>query len=135
MINRTQALVLAFLALAWVSLVVILVVAPEIYDAALPLAIEPAVTRLAFLVAISAFIFLLAVGVVRRWRWTFWLILVGFLFGVLRVPTSLLQWIGTLPAAGPAWYVAYQALLGLAQFAIGLSMLAAYRRGGVWGSA
>jgi hypothetical protein len=34
------------------------------------------------------------VGVVRRWRWTFWLILVAFLFGVLRVPAAVLQFTG-----------------------------------------
>jgi len=32
MLNRTQALALAFGLLAWISLVVILVTAPEIYD-------------------------------------------------------------------------------------------------------
>jgi hypothetical protein len=31
-INRTQALVLGFFALAWVALITILVVAPEVYD-------------------------------------------------------------------------------------------------------
>jgi hypothetical protein len=50
-----------------------------------------AVPNSLFLAALSAFIGLLAVGVVRRWRWTFWLILVAFLFGVLRVPVAALQ--------------------------------------------
>lgn len=36
-VNRTQALVLGFLALAWVSLVSILAVAPEVYDGAIKL--------------------------------------------------------------------------------------------------
>jgi hypothetical protein len=40
---------------------------------------------------------MLAVGVVRRWRWTFWLILVAFLFGVLRVPVAALQLTGSWP--------------------------------------
>ena len=34
-INRTQALVLGFFALAWVALITILVVAPQVYDRAL----------------------------------------------------------------------------------------------------
>ena len=34
-INRTQALVLGFFVLAWVALITILVVAPEVYDRAL----------------------------------------------------------------------------------------------------
>jgi hypothetical protein len=32
MVNRTQALVLGFFLVVWVSLLVILVVAPEVYD-------------------------------------------------------------------------------------------------------
>lgn len=37
MVNRTQAVVLGFLLLAWVSLLVILASAPEVYDQALRL--------------------------------------------------------------------------------------------------
>ena len=77
---------------------------------------------------------LLGVGVVRRWRWTFWLVLVAFLFGVLRVPVAILQLTGILAANGPTWYVAFQGLLGVLQFAIGLAMVAGYRRAGVWGA-
>lgn len=135
MVNRTQSLVLGFFALVWISLVAILLVEPGIYDSAMKL--PPGghrVADLAFLGAISAFILLLVVGVLRRWRWTFWLILVAFLIGgIVRVPASLLALAGVLPAAGPAWYVAFQALIGLVQVAIGLVMLAAYRRAGTWG--
>jgi hypothetical protein len=72
------------------------------------------------------------VGVLRRW--TFWLVLVAFILGVLRVPASLLQLAGLLPASGPAWYTLLQAFLGLLQFAIGLAMIGGYRRAGTWGS-
>jgi hypothetical protein len=73
--------------------------------------------------------------VLRRWRWTFWLILGAFLIGgLLRVPASLLELAGVLPAAGPTWYVKFQILLGLVQVAIGLLMLADYRRAGPWGT-
>jgi hypothetical protein len=134
-VNRTQALVLGFFLLAWAGLVTILAVAPEVYDQTLKL--PPGDRRwadLAFLAAISAFIALLGRGVLRRWRWTFWLIVVAFLFGVLRVPASILELTGALPAAGPTWYVLFQALVGLLQCAIGLAMLAGYRRAGVWGA-
>ena len=67
------------------------------------------------------------------WRWTFWLIAVAFLFGVLRIPVSILELKELLSAAAPIWYVLYQALLGLLQFAIGLAMVSGYRRAGVWG--
>jgi hypothetical protein len=132
-VDRTQSLVLGFFAVVWISLVAILLVDPAIYDSAMKLpAGDHRVADLAFLGAISAFIALL-VGVLRRWRWTFWLILVAFLFGVLRVPASVLALAGVLPAAGPTWYVLFQAILGLVQFAIGLLMLADYRQVGPWG--
>ena len=132
MVNRTQGLVLGFLLVVWVSLLVIVVVAPEVYDQALRLPGGRA-AELTVLAALSAFIGLLAVGVVRRWRWMFWLILAAFLFGVLRVPVAVLQLTGVLPTDTPVWYVLYQGLLGVAQFGIGLAMTVAYRRAGPWG--
>jgi hypothetical protein len=127
-INRTQALVLGFFVLAWASLVALFAAAPEVYGRALGLASAGA--RLLFLVAITAFLALLGMGVIRRWRWAFWLIFVAFLFGPLRVVASVLALGGVLSADGPTWYVLYQALLGLLQFVIALAMLAGYRRAG-----
>jgi hypothetical protein len=133
-VNRTQSLVLGFFVVVWISLVVILLVEPGIYDSAMKLpAGDHRLADLAFLGAITAFIALLVVGVLRRWRWAFWLILVAFLFGALRVPVSVLALADVLPAAGPTWYVVFQTLLGLIQFVIGLLMLADYRRFGTWG--
>ena len=134
MVNRSQGLVLGFFALAWIALVAILILAPENYDQTLKLLPgdhRPA--EVAFLVAISTFIALLSAGVLRRWRWTFWLVMVAFLLGLLRVPAAVLQLIGGLPAGGPTWYELFQAVVGAVQFAIGLAMLAGYRRAGVWG--
>jgi hypothetical protein len=134
MVNRTQALVLGFLLVALVSLLVILVAAPDIYDQALRLPDGSGVAEIGFLAALTGFIALLALGVVRRWRWIFWLILVAFLAGVLRVPVAILQVAGVLPANVPTWYVLFQGLIGLAQLVIGLAMLAGYRRSGIWGA-
>ena len=128
---------LGFTILAWASLVTILLAAPEVYDQALqlPASSDRRLFELAFLAALSAFLVLVGVGVVRRWRWTFWLIVVAFILGgMLRVPVSILQLSGVLSAEGPAWYVLLQAIIGLVQVAIGLAMLAGYRRSGVWGS-
>ena len=134
-LNRTQGLVLGFFVLAWASLVTILVATPEVYDQALRLPTsDRRLFELAFLAALSIFLVLLGVGVVRRWRWTFWLIVVAFIAGVLRVPASILQLSGVLPAESPTWYVLLQAFIGLMQVAIGLAMLVGYRRSGVWGS-
>lgn len=78
MVNRTQGLVLGFFVVVWVSLLVIVVVAPEVDDQALRLPGGRG-AELAVLAVLSGFIGLLAVGVVRRWHWTFWLVLVAFL--------------------------------------------------------
>jgi hypothetical protein len=134
MVNRTQALVIGFFAVAWVSLLVIVAVAPEVYDRTLQASEGDRAVEVAFVVVLSAFIALLAFGVLRRWRWLFWLILAAFLAGLLRVAASVLELTGTLPAQGPAWYTVYQAALGVAQFSIALAMLVGYRRRGVWGA-
>ena len=117
------------------SLVVIRVGAPDVYDQALRFpASWPSWAGIAFLVTLAAFIALLAVGVLQRWRWIFWLILVAFLAGVLRMPVAILQLAGVLATNVPSWYVVFQGLIGLAQLAIGLAMLTGYRRSGVWGA-
>jgi hypothetical protein len=133
MVNRTQALVLGFGALAWVSLVVILAVAPEVYDQALRVGSHRRTGEVGFLLALSALLGLLAVGVVRRWRSMFWLILVAFLLGLIRVPVAVLQLTGRLASADPTWYVLLQGGIGVIQFVIALVVLADYRRFGVWG--
>lgn len=131
-INRTQALVLGFFLVVWATLVVLFAVVPGDYYRAMNL--SSAGAGLLFLVGISAFIALLGVGVLRRWRWMFWLIAIAFLFGVLRVPATFLMLEGVLPADGPTWYVLYQGVLGVVQFAIAVLMLVGYRRAGTWGA-
>jgi hypothetical protein len=131
-INRTQALVLGFFLLVWATLVVLFAAAPEVYYRAMNL--SSAGAGILFLLGISAFLALLGVGVLRRWRWLFWLIAFAFLFGVLRIPATFLTLAGVFPADGPTWYVLYQGFLGLVQFAIALFMLVGYRRAGTWGA-
>ena len=133
--SNGQLLVLGFLLLAWLSLICILAVAPEVYAETLRLALgeHARAAELLLVGALTAFILLVAVGVIRRWRWIFWLLMVAFLSGLLREPGSLFELAGWMPAAGPRWYVIFQALIGVAQFAIGLLMVTEYRRYGVWG--
>ena len=131
-LNRTQALVLAFLVAAWLALLAILLLAPEIYDRGLGAAGGTVAARAGFLAAVSLFVGLVGLGVIRRWRWTFWLVVVAFLAGALRVVASALQLAGVLPSADPAWYVVLQGSIGLAQVPIGVAMLVGYRRGGPW---
>ena len=129
MVNRTQALVLGFFMLAMTILLVILAAAPEVYDQALRLPTGNHTVEIAFLTALLGFITLLGIGVLRRWRWAFWLILVAFLAGVLRVPVAILQLMGVLTAH--AGMSASRGGWGVLQLAIGLAMVAGYRRAGV----
>ncbi len=134
-INRTQWLVLAFFLAAWVTVIIILAVSPQVYRP--DLARAPGslrVAEIAFVVALSALIGVISAGVVRRWRWLFWLILAIFFLGVLRVPVTFLELSGQMTASGPAWYIAVQGVAAVVQFAIALLMLAGYRRSGVWGA-
>ena len=133
MINRTQALVVGFFGVAWIGLVLTLILASEVYAAALGVGPgENPTALLLFLVALSAFLVLLSVGTLRRWRWTFWLILVAFFFGILRVPVAILQLGAWMEQQGPGWYVLLQAALGVVQFGIAVAMLVGLRRGGAW---
>ena len=133
-INRIQRLVIGFFVVVWITLVAILVLSPEVYTQTLQQVGGDARTIEAlFLIALSAFITLLVVGVFRRWRWAFWLLLVVFSFGALRLPASVLQIAGVLPADGPTWYEALQGATGIVQFLIALAMLAGYRKAGIWG--
>lgn len=134
-INRTQWLVLAFFLAAWVTVVTILALSPQVYRPGLARA--PGSLRVAeivFVVALSGLIGVISAGVVRRWRWLFWLILAAFFLGVLRVPVTVLELSGQMTASGPAWYIAVQGVATVVQFAIALLMLAGYRRSGVWGA-
>jgi hypothetical protein len=133
-LNRTQVLVVGFFALVWIAFVAILVLSPEVYTAALPMVGNDSLAvEASFLISLAALIALLMVGVFRRWRWTFWLVLVAFFFGLLRVPASALQIAGIIPASGPIWYEALQGLIAAGQFLIAIAMFAGYRKAGVWG--
>jgi hypothetical protein len=118
------------------SLVVIRAAAPDVYDQAVSFPPSwPRWTKTIFLLALAAFLALVSIGVLRRWRWIFWLILVAFLAGALRVPAAALQLTDVVPTPLPNWYVVFQGLIGLVQLAIGLALLTEYRRSGAWGTA
>jgi hypothetical protein len=134
MVNRNQKLVLGFFLAVLVSVLAIRVAAPEVFDQALRLPPDRPRFQIIFLAALVTFIGVLGVGVLRRWRWMFWLITVAFLAGVLRVPAVILQLTGVLAADAPTWYLLFQGLLGVVQFAIGLALVAGYRRAGIWGA-
>jgi len=132
--SRSQISVVVFFTGVWVALLVVLRVAPEIYESTLRL---PPGRHLevdvAFAAGLGVFIAVLVIGVARRWRWVFWLVLVAFLAGGLRVAYSAVQLAGVVPIDTARWYVSLQLMIGAAQLAIGMLMLYDYRRRGVWG--
>ena len=134
--NRTQALVIGFAIFSWAALVAILVGAPDVYDSELrPLGLAGLPTvRIAFLAVVSSLLAVLAIGTLRRWRWTFWLVLVSFAAGVLRVPIFALQALAAISSDVPLWYVGVQAIVGIVQVAIAAAMFLGYRRHGPWGA-
>src|SRR5688572_28540914 len=109
-VNRLQALVLGFFLLAWAGVVALLVAAPAVVARALrlPPGAEGGPLAAGFLGGLAAFLVPLGVGVVRRWRWAFWLVKVAFLAGALRAPVAVLEVAGRLPAAAPGWYAGLQ---------------------------
>jgi hypothetical protein len=136
--NRTKALALTLFAVYWIFIVTILAVARDFYDSQLLQAVkfsnDPRPAEIGTLLALTTLFAILSIGVIRSWRWTFWLILIVFLAGIVRVPAAGLQLVGIVPMQGPAWYVVFQAVVGLIQFGIALAMLAGYRKAGVWGA-
>ena len=134
-INKTQGLVLGFFAVAWAALVVMLAVSADVRDVTIrrmPGAGPPAV--IAFVVALLIFLTVVGIGVLRRRRWVFWLILVAFAAGVVRVPVAVLQLTGRMAPEGPDWYVVVQGVIGVIQVAIAVAMFIGYRRSGPWGA-
>jgi MFS family permease len=134
-INRTQGLVLGFFAVAWIALVVMLAASAGVRDVTvhrMPGAGAPAI--IGFVLALLAFLTVLAIGVLQRWRWIFWLILVAFAAGLVRVPVAVLQLSGRMVPEGPDWYVIVQGVVGVIQVAVAVAMFAGYRRSGPWGS-
>jgi hypothetical protein len=134
-LNRTQYLVLGFIAVAVIALLLILRLAPELYDAQLrPLGLGGPYARAGFLGAIAVLLVLLVIATVHRWRWSFWLLLVAMAAGILRLPAFGAQLVGILPLDVPTWYATLQAFLGLVQVGVALLMYVGYRRHGVWGA-
>lgn len=131
-----QRAIVAFFGSVVVLLLAIYLLAPSIYVQTLgqtatasdahPLAAN------VFLAAILMFAAMLCIGVVRRWRWLFWLMLVAFLASILVIPAGILQLYGVIPIPQPAWYTVLRMAVSLVEVALGLWMLHVWRECGVW---
>ena len=133
---RLERAVIAFFILAALSLLVVYVADPAIYAHSLALTSSPAdrypVPVTLFLLSVLVLITLLSFGVVRHWRWLFWLMLVAFAGSALQIPVTLLQIADVLPSSDPLWYGLLQ--MGSAAFELALAvwMIHIYRHEGVW---
>jgi hypothetical protein len=134
--RRLQAAIIAFFGVVALSLLVVYALQPDVYAQVLG-AKAPATERYpviatAFCAAILLFIAVLIVGVVRRWRWLYWLLALAFTISALQVPAGALELARVLPDPFPAWYTVYRSVVALAEAALGVWLLVVWRRWGVW---
>src|SRR2546425_9044499 len=132
--RRLEQVLVTFFVVCALYVVVVYVVAPSVYTTALMLSPSPT-TRYPFpatlfLVALLAFITVVIVGVVRHWRWLFWLLLVAFGFSILVIPATILQLIGVVPDpfSYPAWYSLSRMGVALVEVGLAVWMIQIYRR-------
>jgi hypothetical protein len=133
---RLETAVIAFFILAALSLLVVYVASPSIYAQSLSLTSSPAdrypVPVTLFLVGILAVIALLIFGVVRHWRWLFWLILIAFTGSVIQIPVEGLQLLGVFPNPYPVWYSLFRGGVGFIELGFVFWTIQTYRHQGVW---
>ncbi|HEX9131095.1 MAG TPA: hypothetical protein VF844_02260 [Ktedonobacteraceae bacterium] len=134
--RRLQRTLLAFFCLSVLFLLVVYVAAPSIYTNTLSLLPSPTghspVAATLLLVGVGVFLAIVMVGVLRRWPWVFWLVLVAFGGMILDLPVTLLQLSRILPALFPLWYSLCR--MGASLIAVGIAvwMFQLYQRYGVW---
>jgi hypothetical protein len=136
-VQRLSAVLIAFFVLAALSALAVYFTAPTIYTKVLSLESTTAdrypLPATLFLVALLIFITVLIYGVLRHWRWLFWLLLVANSFSILEVPATILQLTGVIPDPYPAWYSLYRMGIALIQVGIAIWMIRIYYQYGVWG--
>lgn len=134
--QNLERLLIAFFLIATLFLLVVYVTAPSIYTNTLLLASSPAdrypLPVTLFLAAILMFIAILLVGVVRHWRWLFWLLLIAFAAMVLEIPATTLQLTGVLPNLFPVWYSLCRMGVAIIAVLIAIWMMRIYQHHGVW---
>jgi hypothetical protein len=135
--HRLERLLIAFFLLIALSVLVVYIADPSIYTQGLSL--KPSATdrypipATLFLAGLLAFIAVVIIGILRHWRWLFWLLLVAFGASILQIPATILQLAGILPDIFPAWYSLYRMGIALLEVGFAIWMLWIYRQYGVWG--
>src|SRR5436190_24197423 len=136
-VQRLSAAIIAFFMLAGLSALAVYIADPTVYAKVLMLE-STTVDRYPlpatlFLVALLIFITVLIVGVLRHWRWLFWLLLVANSFSILEVPATILQLNSVIPNPYPVWYSLYRMGIAVIQVGIAIWMIRIYYQYGVWG--
>ncbi len=137
--HRQRALqwaIIAFFSSMIAVLVILYLVAPSIYLDTLQLKAQPTDTHpLAvnlFFVAIILFVAAGGYGVLRGWRWVFWVAMLAFLASALEIPAGILQLVGVIPIQQPTWYVLLRMAISVVELALGVWMLRVWRACGIW---
>jgi hypothetical protein len=131
-----ERVLLVFFVLAVLFALGVSIVDPSIYAKMLSLAPFPAdrypLPVMLFLVGLVVFLALLSVGVVRHWRWVFWLVLVAMGASVLQVPVAIFQFAGVLSDPYPVWYSLLRMGVAIVEVGIAVWMIRIYQHSGVW---
>jgi len=134
--RRLQRVLIVFFVLAVLFALVVYIADPSIYVKTLSLAPFPVdrypLPVTLFLVGLVVFLVILSVGVVRHWRWLFWLLLVAFGASVLQIPAAIFQFAGVLPDPYPLWYSLIRMGVAIVEIGIAVWMIRIYRHAGVW---
>jgi len=134
--RRLERMLIAFFVVCALFVVGVYITAPSIYTQGLMLS-SGQTDRYPFpatllLVGLLVFIALIIVGVLRHWRWLFWLLLVAFGFSILQIPATILQLVGVFPDSFPVWYSLSRMGVALVEVGLAVWMIQIYRSYGVW---
>jgi hypothetical protein len=128
--------IIAFFIFAALLLLLVYFAEPAIYAQSLALTSSPSdrypLPVTLFLVAILTFLTVLTVGVLRRWRWLFWLLLVAFAASVIQIPVLLLTILDVVPSPNPLWYSLLRLAAAMYELALAVGMISIYRHQGAW---
>lgn len=134
--RRLEIVLLVFFVLAVLFALGVYIADPSIYAKMLSLAPFPAdrypLPVMLFLLGLVVLLAIVSVGVVRHWRWVFWLVLVAMGASVLQVPAAILQFAGVLPDPYPVWYSLIRMGVAIVEVGIAVWMIQIYRHAGVW---
>lgn len=135
--RRLERLLIALFLLIALSVLAVYIADPSVYTQALsfkPFATDRyPIPAMLFLVGLLALIAVVIMGILRHWRWLFWLLLVAFGASILQIPATILQLAGILPDSFPVWYSLYRMGIALLEVGFAIWMLWIYRHYGVWG--